>query len=671
MVAVLAAASTGAATGSTTDTPTLTSPAEGSTTTSPVTVTYTLPEAAKAGATVAFTSSSGTWTLTLGSGGRTAGTHSFTLNPANPNSPNTKVSGSVPTTAMPDGAYTVTLTYQDTLSNPAASATANFTLDTTTQAPTITSTAGTRVRTSFPVSYSLPEGASSGSIILTTSGVTWTLTLTAAARTAGAHSFTIDVANPGADTANISSASPAGGLADGTYSVTVSYRDSLANPAATASTSVIVDTVTLTPTLTTPASSGTYGTSVTLGYLLPEAAFSGSITLTSAGGTWTLVLAASALTAGNHSHVVNMANPTASPYVSSSSPSGAIPAGTYSVQLSYQDVLANPSATSSTATNVTFDQTTLAPTISAPIGGSAHRSAITTTYTLPEAGAAASITFAGAAGTWTMTLDAAARAAGSRSVTVNPQDPVGGSAGRISSVSPAGPIPDGAYTVSVSYGDLFGNAAASASTTGVVIDTATLPPTIATPTAGQYAGLINLDYTLPEVPMAGTVTLTLRSACCQWTLTMASPAAGRSQWALDPSVPGASPQVASISAPGPIVPGTYALELSYRDALGNAIATTRVEGVRIGPAGTPVAPDSSAPAGATPAPAPAPPVASTGSATTTCRGTRRQVATCTAKKRLASSLARCTAGPASRRKACSATARSRYARDIAAAGRLK
>lgn len=56
----LAIASTGAATGSTTDTPTLTAPAEGSTSGSPITITYTLPEAARPGATLAFTTSSGT-----------------------------------------------------------------------------------------------------------------------------------------------------------------------------------------------------------------------------------------------------------------------------------------------------------------------------------------------------------------------------------------------------------------------------------------------------------------------------------------------------------------------------------------------------------------------------------------------------------------------------------
>lgn len=270
-----------------------------------------------------------------------------------------------------------------------------------------------------------------------------------------------------------------------------------------------------------------------------------------------------------------------------------------------------------------------------------------------------------------MALDATARAAGARAVTVNPQDPVGGSGGRITSVSPAGPIPDGSYTVAIAYGDLFGNAAASASSPGVVIDTITLPPIIAGPTAGVYPGLVGLDYTLPEAPAAGSVTLTLRSACCQWTMALVASAAGRAQWSLDPAAPGASPQVASVSAPGPIVPGTYALEISYRDALGNAIATSQVDGVRIAPADAPAAPNASAPVTAAPAAAPAGPAAPATPSAAACTGSRRQVALCTAKRRLSTSLARCTTGPAAKRKACAARARSRYARDAAAARRLR
>ena len=116
-----------------TQTPTLTTPATNSATGNPVNVAFTLPEAAKAG-TVKL--SFGAHVLTLTSAEETAGTHTFSFNPANPAATAAAIASGA---AIPDGTYTVVLSYQDVPGNPAATATStNVRIDTI--VPTITGT---------------------------------------------------------------------------------------------------------------------------------------------------------------------------------------------------------------------------------------------------------------------------------------------------------------------------------------------------------------------------------------------------------------------------------------------------------------------------------------------------------------------------------------------------
>ena len=120
--------------------------------------------------------------------------------------------------------------------------------------PTLTAPAANSVTASLvSVAFTLPRTALAGSVTLTFGdGVTpRVLTLAGAQESSGAHSFSFDPANPTA-TAAIASG-PA--IPDGTYTVTLSYRDTLGNTAVTASsTGVAVDktgpaggTMTLTP----------------------------------------------------------------------------------------------------------------------------------------------------------------------------------------------------------------------------------------------------------------------------------------------------------------------------------------------------------------------------------------------------------------------------------------
>ena len=98
--------------------PTLIEPASGAVAPSTVSVMFTLPERALAGSVrLTFNDGIATRVLTLATGNESAGAHSFTFDPAHPLQSAAIVSGP----SIPDGIYTVTLSYQDALANAAAS----------------------------------------------------------------------------------------------------------------------------------------------------------------------------------------------------------------------------------------------------------------------------------------------------------------------------------------------------------------------------------------------------------------------------------------------------------------------------------------------------------------------------------------------------------------------
>ena len=104
--------------GDVTQAPTLDAPVSGSISAKPVTVSYTLPEDALPGSVVVSFVAGATYReLVLASDGESAGSHTFSFDPANPGESSSVQSA---TAAVRDGTYTVTVSYQDAVGNPLA-----------------------------------------------------------------------------------------------------------------------------------------------------------------------------------------------------------------------------------------------------------------------------------------------------------------------------------------------------------------------------------------------------------------------------------------------------------------------------------------------------------------------------------------------------------------------
>lgn len=115
------------------------------------------------------------------------------------------------------------------------------------------------------------------------------------------------------------------------------------------------DFLTQTPTLAAPTTNAMIASPVSIAFSLPEAALPGSVKLTFHDAVTPRVLTLAAgpemaqETSGAHAFSFDIANPLASPEIASGP---AIPVGTYTVTLSYQDAPGNPTASSAAATNV-------------------------------------------------------------------------------------------------------------------------------------------------------------------------------------------------------------------------------------------------------------------------------------------------------------------------------
>ena len=212
--------------------PTLVAPADGlATNAASLTVTYALPQTASGLPTLTLTPAGGGLPRTFDLPGTAAGEHTFPLD--------------LVAQSVADAAYGVKVSYEGGVE----SATATIVIDRVTQMPQLASPVpGAPVTAALAVSYTLPEPASDGSVelVLTPAGGGTPQTLTLASEAAGAAALSIDRAAPGSSP-GVASASPAAAIADGTYDVTLRYKDLLGNPASSVSAPGVVLVTPVTP----------------------------------------------------------------------------------------------------------------------------------------------------------------------------------------------------------------------------------------------------------------------------------------------------------------------------------------------------------------------------------------------------------------------------------------
>ncbi|KAA3602146.1 MAG: T9SS C-terminal target domain-containing protein [Calditrichaeota bacterium] len=288
-----------------TQTPTFVSPAASSSDNSTLAYNFTLPEEATSGTVqLTFTRTGGTADAnsphTLIFSNTTAIQYTGSIN-ATTSSPFFAVSSgllsltSSHTSGLVDGTiYTVQLSYQDATPNAAATVDhTNFTFDSSTSAPTITSpTTGSGAATDFDVDFNLPEDATSGTIIATitrTAGSTdigspHQLTINGIT-SSGAKTLALNTSTLGSSTISGGTVSLSGGAAlavGAIYSIELKYQDALGNSeASTTNTSITFSGSNATVNITGTPNNDTITNVNTLVYTLTMSTTSGSATLNS------------------------------------------------------------------------------------------------------------------------------------------------------------------------------------------------------------------------------------------------------------------------------------------------------------------------------------------------------------------------------------------------------
>jgi len=541
-----------------TQTPTLNTPSTG--TTNSMHLSYSLPETASS-VYVTFTNGSAqTSTFAMSTASSVDITFSPTLtNAAVIAAHPTTVTGisSAFSTVLPDGTYTATLSYQDALGNTVASASAsNIVIDTTTQAPTLT-TPATGTTNSIRLHYALPETPFSNSVqVIFTNSLSDTSTFTMSAGTSVDFTFSPTSTNAavlGANSSYITNISSAFStvLPDDTYSVELQYQDSIGNTVASVTTSgVVIDTTA--PSAPTSFVAQVSGVNVSLSWANPLTDFS-SVTIKRRVDTYPTSISDPAATTVR------------SGYTGTSQSNNGLSEGNYYYSIFTVDAADNVS--SAAQAFVTIDITP--PT--APTGFTAEQSgsAINLSWANPSSDFA-SVTLMRKTGSYpTSTSDGTTVTSG---FTGTNRSETG--------------LSDNTYYYSIFALDAAGNVSVAAQATAT-LDTVTQTPNLITPTTGR-SNTLHLSYTLPETPTTGSVKVVFTNAQAQTsTFTMGN--STTVDFTFDPTATNAvvsAAHIATISSISSnfstVLPdNVYSVALQYRDVLGNPVVSTTTTGVII------------------------------------------------------------------------------------------
>ncbi|HEY4194901.1 MAG TPA: hypothetical protein VGM63_05170, partial [Mucilaginibacter sp.] len=378
--------------------------------------------------------------------------------------------------ALAEGAYAITVQYQDRYSHPLASSVTNIIYDTHTETPAISAPAtGSANNQNVNFNLNIPEKYAPGTATLTfnQSGVINTLVL-ANNLVAGANSFALDTRHLRASSQVLSAGADT--LANGSYSITLSYQDSLGNPAASAAVNnVNIKNITTPVTITAPANNTVVNgkSFLNLAYTLPEKPGAGTLKLILSNTATTITAFLAANTTGAQTLTLDPRDIAASPGVVSTT-SNTVIDGTYNVTVTYADTLANTAVTSNSIA-VNFINQTKAPVLILPGSGSSNTQNVQVSFNLPVAALSNKATLQ-LFGPQDISIDLLTSGTGVQTYTLNGLD-LTGSTG-VTSTSQA-TIPSGNYTLLLGYQDIYGNDMAYDSQTNVTL-TGTTPPVLST-----------------------------------------------------------------------------------------------------------------------------------------------------------------------------------------------
>jgi hypothetical protein len=274
---------------------------------------------------------------------------SFTFSPASPTSSSAIASASAP---FYDGTYSVVMREvqaSNGLTVQSSTAT-NVSIDFYTVPASLTAPVAGSTGNTLPVAFDLPQpaGLATGTVQLSLTNQSTNAVTTLDLPSTQDQSFTLSPGNLGSGSSATVASGPSS-LADGTYSVVLSYANDDNEPVASSTPLTwTLDTTTQTPQAPTVVG-GTYGSDVQISYALPEAATPGTVELVLTGST-TTIFYLNDHTAGSHTLTLDPSDPGSSSDVASLSPANStLPDGSYTVAVTYQDAYGNAAAASATA----------------------------------------------------------------------------------------------------------------------------------------------------------------------------------------------------------------------------------------------------------------------------------------------------------------------------------
>jgi len=287
---------------------------------------------------------------------------------------------------------------------------------------------------------------------------------------------------------------------------------------------------------------------------------------TTVGNTWTLTLSS---ISSSGSFTFNPMTITSNSNFTSVSPNSVLPDGTWIVHMQYTRASDNVVFSSSSVTLVTSTHT-LAPLLTSPVSSGSSTNPIAISYTLQGVPSLSNdssqprLVFTNSNITDTVKLST------SRVVSFN-MNPTNVLSSSYVSSDTYNSLPDGLYTVILSYGDSYGHALSYDTTSNFLLQTVTPAPTLTSPSS-PAANIVPVTFNLPSAPLANSVKLQFAGTDTV-NLTLNINDSGNYSFNLNAADFPADTNVLTSSSTS-LQLDTYNVTLSYQDFLGNPVASS-------------------------------------------------------------------------------------------------